>query len=719
MNDMGLQSVELRGGVTEIGDFVFPTNCQPFEIRLPETIRKICPTAFGRDWSMVIFPEHGVIYENGLLLSEDRKTLIAADPVAASDTIVIPDGVEVIEDYALSFLRDSTFVPKTFIVPDAVQTIKEKAFGTDWLPQQNPNSATGIALITEHENPTVIAWAEENDVGCFSQIPDVNADAITLAAGETFGYEIRGALLPVLFTSSDPHIASVGLSSGIVTGVSEGTTTVIAAVGTDYFYLDVTVTDGEYKPDPSEENTYFRLTHENLAEWEKAFQEANPIALRKKDNPSIITYSGSGFQPLTGLRYLEAGDESWLENSVYPSLTYGRYIEPFRHMNSNLDDQLARGRMNENLVLYSGAPQISDYTMTEDNTVKGMTDLIGQTFVCAPMISTSLSHGVAHGYAKNTPESVVFEIYLPKKIHAGTYIQYVSLYPGEQELLLESGLRFYVMDAGVRKTDIENLHDGAIQEGVTERYMKILLLAPGEEPPAEFDPYIITSKEDPTPTPPTPTPSAEPEPEPAGKPDSSDAEAASPAPSVVVTCQDAGYPAGWYWDESKKACVAPSYSTAGTAPSGSNNKPQGTNSGTSYSSANGTAVPSGNPGTGGETADPAAVKESAAPSETPAGSVTFTVPPEAPGTDPKAETKSSFPWYLLIPGFMILAGAAVLLSPGAGIVPAVLAADGILSAIAAWLGHSAIGWILLVLNLAAVGLLALYKKNDRKEEDEE
>ena len=30
--------------------------------------------------------------------------------------------------------------------------------------------------------------------------------------------------------------------------------------------------------------------------------------------------------------------------------------------------------------------------------------------------------------------------------------------------------------------------------------------------------------------------------------------------STVVTCQMAGYPAGWYWDESKKACVAPASS---------------------------------------------------------------------------------------------------------------------------------------------------------------
>ena len=707
-NDGFLQSAELRGAITEIDAYAFPQNSEAFEIQVPGTIRTLHPTAFGRDWSKVTFTE-GVVLENGLLLSEDRKTLIAADPVASSDTVVIPEGVEVIRDNTLSFLRGENYNhPLTFVLPDSVTEIGTGAFGTYWVPGQDPIAESGVMLITETENPAVIAWAEENDVGCFRAKPKTNAEEITISSGETFVFAVSDALRPLVFTSSDSHIAKADRSSGEITGVSKGDTTVIAACGTDYFLLEVHVIDGEYDPSPSEENTYFRFTHDNLEDWEKEFKETNPIALSKRDNPSIITYSGSGFQPMKGLEYLDrAGDETRLELTVYPSLTYGRYVEPYRLLNRNLTGELERGRMKENLLLYSGTTRISNYTMNPDSSVQAMTDMIGTVFECPPMISGTLSHSVANGYSKNSPESVIFEIYLPKKIHAGTYIQYVSLYPGEQELLLESGLRFYVADAGVRKTDLESLHDGSVREGVIERFMKVLILGPNEAPPEDFDPYITTSREEPTPTPtPTPAPTPKPKPSPSEE-DGEEEETAQPqAAPAVVTCQDAGYPQGWYWDEAKKACVPPAYNTQPAAP-------RGTDSTTAYSGNTGN---SGTPGTSGTSESSETAEESASPAPTPSPTPVITLEPAPPETDPRKAEKAPFPWFLLIPGFMIIAGGIILLAPGAP-AAAVIAADAVLSAAAAYSGKNAVGWIMLVLNLAALGLLALYRRTEKRREE--
>ena len=102
-------------------------------------------------------------------------------------------------------------------------------------------------------------------------------------------------------------------------------------------------------------------------------------------------------------------------------------------------------------------------------------------------------------------------------------------------------------------------------------------------------PFIKTvqtgSKPKPEPTtPPTSDPTAPPTsaptatPAPTAKPTEAPASKPTPAPtapvSTVVTCQDAGFPAGWYWNESKKACVAP------MTPAPANNNNGGTNGNT-------------------------------------------------------------------------------------------------------------------------------------------
>ena len=76
-------------------------------------------------------------------------------------------------------------------------------------------------------------------------------------------------------------------------------------------------------------------------------------------------------------------------------------------------------------------------------------------------------------------------------------------------------------------------------------------------------------------------------------------------------------------------------------------------------------------------------------------------------------------WFLGIPVLMILTGLGIYLSKGKGLIPWLIAGDAIGSVVLAVLDHSIVGWILVVLNLAAIGLLALYRSGKQDEEDEE
>ena len=215
-------------------------------------------------------------------------------------------------------------------------------------------------------------------------------------------------------------------------------------------------------------------------------------------------------------------------------------------------------------------------------------------------------------------------------------------------------------------------------------------------------------------TPPTPKPTPAPTAAPSGGGGSSE-----PAKPTVQTCQDVGYPDGWYWDESKKACVGPSGES-----SGNSGKYNGRGKGTYIVTPVPGSQPTAKPGTGGDGENPDASgkpEESVSPDPSASGT------PEAVKTEtPEATSKPELPiniinpkglmYFLGIPIVMIIAGLAMYLLKNTALIPWIIGADVITTLILAILDHSLVGWILLILNLAAVGLMALYRMGRNEEE---
>ncbi|MBP3867648.1 MAG: hypothetical protein J6D38_00910, partial [Solobacterium sp.] len=215
-------------------------------------------------------------------------------------------------------------------------------------------------------------------------------------------------------------------------------------------------------------------------------------------------------------------------------------------------------------------------------------------------------------------------------------------------------------------------------------------------------------------TPPTPKPTPAPTAAPSGGGGSSE-----PAKPTVQTCQDVGYPDGWYWDESKKACVGPSGES-----SGNSGKYNGRGKGTYIVTPVPGSQPTAKPGTGGDGENPDASgkpEESVSPdpsaSETPEAVKTETPEPTAkPDLPINIINPKGLMYFLGIPIVMIIAGLAMYLLKNTALIPWIIGADVITTLILAILDHSLVGWILLILNLAAVGLMALYRMGRNEEE---
>ncbi len=726
-NNTALKTIAINdNNLTAIGSRCFAGN-EALEWQIPDTIETIGIDAFDLTCCESITWGSNFTLENGILYH--GTTLVQANPKLVQDTLTVKEGTTSILDHALTFSETQNGTPKVIYIPSTVTSIGTEAVGYTFTDRKNGyNLASSVMIISDGD--TANSYASANDIACFSSLPSPDLSDITLSQGETAFFTLDAAKTDVFLTSSDSHIASVDSASHQITGVSKGETTVIASTGSCYYKRKVIVTDGTYTPDTSKENTWYQASRDGIENWETEYAADNPQSTSTTLNFSAVVYSGDSYMPMTGLHYLKGhSDENYLISKVYPNPLWGHDINEFQMMNNNLDREMVKGT-NENLIVYSGTDLWNLKHMIGGTSLDDVMDAKGTVFTFNCMISTSLDHKVATSFAGTSGNSLMLEIYLPAGYDIGTYIAAISVNPQETELLLKSGIRFQVIDSGVREITYTALKTYEPETStVTERYLKLLALKPGQEMVTDFDPYIKATAPAPTPTPsaspdPTPTPTITPEPTPTVTPTptatptptisptpthtpvptvtssaSSAPESTATPGTTVVTCQDAGFPAGWYWNETKKACVAPVAATPGTE------NTAGAKPNTSPS-----AAPAASTNSSGEEPEVSA-DTTATPESSPSATADASLTPES--TTPPIEiinTKGPL-WFLGIPILMIISGLLIYMTKRTNLIPWILvinAAAGILLAV---MDHSIVAWILLVLNLAASGLLALYRRS--------
>lgn len=448
--------------------------------------------------------------DDGNIYSLDGSALVAYINHPGETAIEIPDTVSTLRSKSVL----SMFAGK-ITVPTSVTTIEENALGyfVDYYCKIVNMSETHIY---SQEDTAAEEYAKENGIAFYTGTPSPNATEITLQSGETFQYQIENAPEEVLtYASSDNLIASVD-QSGCITAKANGTAEIFALNGNNETQsVRVTVQGGEDPVDPYADYQEFTST-ETYENWESDYYDYNKeiLALEnpdsegqneltKEDNSNIVDYSSNNYPAikaqLIGGKYIQDAEEQFGK---------GGY-EQFKTVARNLHEEAGRYDLNQNLKAYSGTSDISFIT-GGGSTLEELLDSVGKTVTDPCVISTSLAHSVAATHGK-----YMMEIYLPKDQTNGVYIKSISAYPSEYEFLLNYGLSFKVVDAGIRTVKVSSYPEPNEEYSydVTERYIKMVVTSEPDDPDDPVDPD--------DPDKPNPDDPVKPDPENPDKPDPS------------------------------------------------------------------------------------------------------------------------------------------------------------------------------------------------------
>ena len=490
-----LKSVYTGDNITNIGKLAFLECYSLADFQIAPSIKSVSATAFARTSieSFKVSEENTSLKAvDGVLFTKDGKTLVAYPPCKGGSAYTVPVGTEKINEHAIAYTNEL----KTVTVPQSVSAIGENAIGFIKAFSSDTYDRVDEFIILGEDNSYAEKYATENDLAFFTEMPSFTKKSVTLNSGSTYTFTVKGADENVEFTSGDETIATVD-SKGKITGVSKGETVVVASTGTVYLKCRVKVTNG--KANPTEKSKYYskftKLTIKDYESWEKSYYKLNKgIPFTKPDNPNIMCYTSNEFIPIVGA---QEGGGAMLEDT---KKAYGEDYGQYKIIGDNLATELGRFKTDTDLVLFSGTDDVSLMT-GKTSSLKDMVNSVGNRYTTKSVVSTSIDHSVGTHFGDGSYHTML-EIYAPASEIKGGYIKKMSVNPQEYELLLDKGLEYEVLEAGVREVPVTDFNSGE-KRVETERYMKVKIVG-GENPntdpttPSTTQPTTPGGKDDPT-----------------------------------------------------------------------------------------------------------------------------------------------------------------------------------------------------------------------------
>ncbi len=220
---------------------------------------------------------------------------------------------------------------------------------------------------------------------------------------------------------------------------------------------------------------YRVIGNDEFAEWSQkyiAFCKENDVPTERDELLYTLLYKGEVVPHFMGMTSAENHDPAM---SKQAAIAFGvDYDETYLMMDHGLYTELGRGRMCDDLVLYSGVydSQLKAAAGTDDvPTLEQLKDSIGKTFTDPIMISTTTDIGVACNFS-----DTLFIIYASKESMdaLGAFSIDSILGTNEKEILMSRNASYRILDVGtiaVNKTD----YDGEETE-LYRNYVKVELL---------------------------------------------------------------------------------------------------------------------------------------------------------------------------------------------------------------------------------------------------
>lgn len=487
-NCNSLTDIDL-GKAEQIGSYAFDYAGNPEywtvtdkKVKLPDTMTDFDTTSFINAYFSVE-ADGGLKTSDDVVFTADGKKILAVTNQFRQTEYTVPSEVEEIAPYAFQSAKK---LEKLYVTPN-LKAIGEYGFG--YRDNHGFVQLTEDVMIIGEVSEGVRSYGQKNDVGIFSEIPSLNTEFVELEGGQTAKLNVKGTdSQNVIFSSFDSQIASVS-ADGTVTGLRKGYTTVIASVGSVYFPCSVMVnSDSDIPYTGFDESGYLKLTSAEYPSWKENYRNLNGYLTDKLnmeyDDRIISMYQGSGYY-----MYMNGATDKTIYENKLGTDDYGEgYEEMFTALNHACGTELSRYKNSDSMVLYSGAGSDIVQRITGGGiTLAELKNSVGKQFDVPMYTSTTLDPCVSNNFYQKG-DGITLVIYADKETLATYQAGYIAAYHPEfeYELLLATGQKFEVLDAGIRWLKALSFNGEDYSYGY-ERYVKLKLLAKTskEEEPTE------------------------------------------------------------------------------------------------------------------------------------------------------------------------------------------------------------------------------------------
>ena len=219
------------------------------------------------------------------------------------------------------------------------------------------------------------------------------------------------------------------------------------------------------------------ISNEEFESWSESYLAVNAGNLETKYIPYTMAYKGEAVPHFMAMTAVQNHDPVMWADAAN---AFGEDFEQmYRMMNHGLFTELRRGKMCDNLILYSGLydSQLMAAAGTDTlPTTQQLIDAIGSTFSDPVMISTTTDPAVAANFG-----DTLFYIYASKEAmeSLGAISIDSLIHTNEKEILMSEKALYKILDVG--NMAIETEDDEGNPTTVYRAYVKVQLLGPAAE----------------------------------------------------------------------------------------------------------------------------------------------------------------------------------------------------------------------------------------------
>ena len=452
-----VKKIILPEGVTDIGDYAFECCTNLEEITLPDSLKNIGEGAFSActNLSAVQLTENiEVIRKGAFLYCQSLKSM------------ELPESIQELGNFAFSNCSSLTSV--TFR-GDKVKNLPDRLFySCKKLTEVNINytlDSIGQRTFARCESLTSISLPGElQSVGDYafnscSSLTQVSINAVSVSETAYAGcYQLPEDMLP----KPQEGTGDVEIMPQSSDEASKPDT--IGSIAGDRSLFDEEKFAG-----------YRIISNDEFTQWSERYLDfcrENGVPIERNELFYTMLYKGEVIPHYLGMTSAENHDPAMSKEAAE---AFGDdYEETYLMMDHGLYTELKRGRMCDDLVLYSGvydSQLMAAAGTSEVPTLEQLKDCIGHTFTDPIMISTTTDIGVACNFS-----DTLFIIYASKESvdRLGAISIDSIIGTNEKEILMSKNASYRILDVGTMAVKTLDHNDNETE--IYRNYIKVELL---------------------------------------------------------------------------------------------------------------------------------------------------------------------------------------------------------------------------------------------------